>query len=91
MVNSTKRVTSVTAFLKTVTPRAGKLIRNIFNIGGEKLEPVQTFCYLGYEISASGSNSTTINYLYDNASKAMQTIFKTVAWFNIPIKTLTLI
>ena len=68
--------------------KTGKLIKCIFKVGGEELEPVQNFCYLGYEISASGTNSTSINYLYDKAAKAMQPIFRTAARFNIPAKTL---
>ena len=67
--------------------KTGKLIRRFFNIGGEILEPVRTFCYLGYEINAGGTNNTAINYLCDKASKAMQTIFRTAARFNIPAKT----
>ena len=67
--------------------KTGKLIKRVFNIGGEHLESVQTFSYLGYEISASGSNSFAIKNLYDKASKAIQFIFKTIARFNIPVKT----
>ena len=68
--------------------KTGKLIRRVFKIGGENLEPVQTFCYLGYVINASGTNRTAIDYLYDKASKAMLPIFRMIARFNIPIKTL---
>ena len=67
--------------------KTGKLIKRAFNIGGEYLESVQTFSYLGYEISASGSNSFAIKNLHDKASKAIQAIFKTIARFNIPVKT----
>ena len=67
--------------------KTGKLIRRFFTIGDEKLEPVRTFCYLGYEINAGGTNNTTINYLCDKASKAMQMLFRTAARFNLPAKT----
>ena len=59
----------------------------VFKIDGKDLEPVQTFCYLAYEINASGTSSTAINNLYDKASKAMQPLLRTVSRFNIPIET----
>ena len=67
--------------------KTGKLIRRVFKIDGKDLEPVQTFCYLGYEINASGTSNTAINNLYDKASKAMQPLLRTVSRFNIPIET----
>ena len=56
-----KRLTISTEKSKTlIFNKTGKLMRGEFTIGGEKLEPVRTFCYLGYEISASGTSSTAI-------------------------------
>ena len=37
--------------------KTGKLLRREFSIGGSNLEPVRTFCYLGYEISAGGGQT----------------------------------
>ena len=66
--------------------KTGRLTKHNFNIKGEKLEDVQTFCYLGYEINSSGSNNHTINTLHDKAGKAMRPILRAIARFNIPTK-----
>ena len=68
--------------------KTGKLIKRMFKIGGENLEPVRTFCYLGYDINASGANNTVIANIYDKASKAMQPLLRTAARFNLPVKTM---
>ena len=67
--------------------KTGKLIKHIFTIKGEKLEPVQSFCYLGFDINASGTTNSTINCLFDKANKAMRPILGAISRFNIPIKT----
>ena len=67
--------------------KTGRLTNHSFNVNGEKLEHVQTFCYLGYELNSSGTNNYTINTLYEKAAKAMRPIQRTIARFNIPIKT----
>ena len=67
--------------------KTGKLFKRYFTIGDEKLEPVRTFCYMGYEINAGGTNNTTIKYLCDKALKAMQVLVRTAARFNLPVKT----
>jgi hypothetical protein len=46
------------------------LIKKYFTLGGKTLEPVQTFCYLGIDIKASGSVSAAINTLYDTGADA---------------------
>ena len=66
--------------------KTGRLTKHNFNIKGEKLEHVQTFCYLGYEINSSGTNNHTINTLHDKVGKAMRPILRAIARFNIPTK-----
>ena len=66
--------------------KTGKKLRG-FKVGDDKLEPVQTFCYLGYEINASGSCSAAVNSLYEKAVKAMQPLLRTISSFNIPLET----
>ena len=66
--------------------RTGRLTKHRFNIKGNKLEHVQNFCYLGYELNCSGTNNFTINTLYDKAGKAMRPILSAIARFNIPVK-----
>ena len=47
----------------------GRLIRQNFFVGNIKLEQVQIFCYLGFEVKASGVVSSAVNTLYDKAIK----------------------
>lgn len=64
----------------------GKLINQSFTVGGISLEPVQSFCYLGFEVKASGTVKHAIKILYDKANKAMKPLFNAIARFNIPAK-----
>ena len=66
---------------------AGKLIMKYFKINGKVLEPVNTFCYLGFELKASGIVKHAMNTLYDKANKAMRPLLTSIARFNIPVKT----
>ena len=68
-------------FIKT-----GKLINHTFSINGKNLEPVRSFCYLGFEINASGTMNNTINCLFDKANKAMRPIMGAISRFNMPVK-----
>ena len=65
----------------------GRLIKRYFNINGMRLEPVHTFCYLGFDIKASGIVSHARNTLRDKANKAMRPLFHAIARFNIRVKT----
>ena len=65
----------------------GKLFKKYFTLNGKTLEPVQSFCYLGFDIKASGTVSLAINTLYDKASKAIRPLMCVIARFNIPVKT----
>ena len=66
---------------------SGKKILRYFSINGQPLEPVQTFCYLGFDVKASGTVKHAMNTLYDKANKAMRPLLKTIARFNIPVQT----
>ena len=35
--------------------KSGRLIKKYFEVNGKMLEPVQTFCYLGFDIKDSGT------------------------------------
>ena len=65
----------------------GRLIRQNFFVGNIKLEQVQIFCYLGFEVKASGVVSSAINTLYDKANKAMRPLMGVISRFSIPIRT----
>ena len=64
----------------------GKLIKTNFTINNEVLEPVQTLCYLGFDIKSSGIVTHAMNSLYDKAYKAMRPLRGVIAKFNIPVK-----
>ena len=65
----------------------GRLIKQSSTKGGTSLEPVQSFCYLGFEVKASGTVKPEIKTLYDKADKAMKPLSNAMARFDIPVKT----
>ena len=65
----------------------GRLIKKQFKINQKPLEPVQSFCYLGFDLKASGTVKHAMNLLYDKANKAMRPLLHSIARFNIPVKT----
>ena len=67
--------------------KSGKMIKKYFSINGKPLEPVQSFCYLGFDVKASGTVKHAMNILCEKANKAMRPIFLTIARFNLPVKT----
>ena len=67
--------------------KSGKMIKKYFYIDGKPLEPVQSFCYLGFDVKASGTAKHAMNILCEKASKAMRPLFHTIARFNLPVKT----
>ena len=67
--------------------KSGRLIKKYFKVNRKLLEPVQTFCYLGFEVKASGIVKQAMNTLYDKANKAMRPLLQSIARFNIPVKT----
>ena len=48
----------------------GRFIKQNFTVGGISLEAVQSFCYLGFEVKASGTVKHASRILYDKANKA---------------------
>ena len=58
-----------------------------FIINDIKLEQVQTFCYLGFEVKASGVVSFAAKTLYDKANKAMRPLMGVISRFNISVKS----
>ena len=66
---------------------AGRLIKNKFFIKGKLLEPVNSFCYLGFEICPSGTVKHAMNTLHDKAKKALRPLMGAIAKFDLPAKT----
>ena len=66
---------------------SGKMIKKYFYIDSKPLEPVQSFCYLGFDIKASGTVKHAMNILCEKANKAMRPLYRTIACFNLPVKT----
>ena len=66
---------------------SGSFIRDSFTLNGETLEPVQSFCYLGFDIKCSGTVKHAMNILNDKSNKALRPLLCAIARFNIPVKT----
>ena len=65
----------------------GKFIKKYFKINGNLIEPVHTFCYLGFDVKASGTVKHAMNLLFDKANKAMWPLYRAIARFRIPTET----
>ena len=65
---------------------AGRLIKTNFFINGEPLEPVKSFCYLGFEVVPSGIVTHAMNVLNDKAKKALHPLLSAIAKFDLPGK-----
>ena len=84
----TKNLTINIAKTKTmIFDKTGRLIKQHFIVANKKLEQVQSFCYLGFDVKISGVVSSAINTLYDKANKAMRPLMGVISRFNIPVKT----
>ena len=64
----------------------GRLIDKKFYINGEPLEPVKSFCYLGFEVVPSGVVTHAKEVLNDKAKKALHPLLGAIAKFNLPVK-----
>ena len=49
---------------------SGRFIKEKFYIEGQLLEPVDSFCYLGFEVKPSGTTSHGSSILIDKSRKA---------------------
>ena len=66
---------------------AGKFIKDTFNLDNERLEPVQTFCYLGVDIKCSGTVKHALNVLDEKGNKALRPLLNVICRFKLPVKT----
>ena len=66
---------------------AGRFMKMSFKLDQKILEPVQTFCYLGFDLRASGTVKNAMNNLYDKSSKAMRPLLCAISRFNLPVRT----
>ena len=64
--------------------KSGRKYKEEFTLNGTKLETVQSYTYLGVEMTACGSFSLATRELNNKARKAMIPLFKTIAQFRIP-------
>ena len=65
---------------------SGRLIKKEFKIDDETLEPVKSFCYLGFEVVPSGIVTHAMNTLSDKAKKALHPLMGAIAKFDLPSK-----
>ena len=49
--------------------KTGRLIKNAFHMNQKELEAVQNFCYLRFEVKASGTINNAIDNLFDKSKK----------------------
>ena len=82
-----KLTISVNKSKTMVFNQSGKFIWDSFILNGETLEPVQSFCFLGFDIKCSGMVKHAMNILNDKGNKALRPLICAIARFNIPIKT----
>ena len=66
---------------------AGRLIKEIFTLKDKSLEPVQSFCYLGFDVKCSGIVTHAMNVLNDKGNKALRPLLGVIYRFNIPFKS----
>ena len=63
--------------------RAGRLLKEKLSYNEKELKVVQSFPYLGIDISASGSLTAGAKHLRIKARKAMYSLFKTILQFQL--------
>ena len=66
---------------------SGRFIHDSLTLDGKKLETVQSFCYLGFDIKCSGTVKHAMNVLSDKGNKALRPLLCAINRFNIPVKT----
>ena len=64
----------------------GRFFPERFHIKKKYLEPVKSFCYLGFEIKPSGMMTHGALILVDKASKALRPLQRAIANFQLPLK-----
>ena len=50
----------------------GKFFKEYFTLNGNTLDPVQSFCYLGFDVKCSGIVTHARNILNDKGNKALK-------------------
>ena len=65
----------------------GKYFKDEFKINNKTLQPVNSFCYLGFEVKPSGTVKHAMNILHDKARNALRPLLCAIARFNISVKT----
>ena len=83
-----KHITISTKKSKTMIFNSlGRHLKKQFNIDGQLLESVISFCYLGFELKPSGTCKHAMNTLHEKAKKALQPLMCAISRFNLPVKT----
>ena len=71
----------------TVFNKSGKILKDYrFSLDRTTIDMVQSYCYLGSDISASGSFGQAISNLNDKAGKAMFPLIDTIFKFDLNVK-----
>ena len=64
---------------------SGRFIKESFHIKGKRLEPVDAFCYLGFEVKPSGTTTHGSSILLDKSLKALRPLQRAIANFQLPL------
>ena len=66
--------------------KTGRKYKEDILVNGKQLEIVQSYTYLGVNITSSGTFTQAISQLIGKAKKAMMILYKTIMQFQIPLK-----
>ena len=64
---------------------SARFLKEQFFMNGQPLEPVQSFCYLGFEAKPSGTTSHGASILIDKSLKALRPLQRAIANFQLPL------
>ena len=85
--SKTKTLTiSIKKSKSMVFNNGGRMIKTKFRIDDETLEPIKSFCYLGFDIVPSGVVTRAMNTLCDKAKKVFHPLMSAIAKFDLPAK-----
>ena len=56
----------------------GKFFKEYFTLNGNTLDPVQSFCYLGFDVKCSGIVTHVRNILNDKGNKALKPLLTAI-------------
>ena len=65
---------------------SGRFIKDSFHTKEKRFQPVDSFCYLGFEVKTSGATSHGASILIDKSLKALRPLQRAIANFQLPLE-----